>query len=118
MSRFSKPIKVKFLNEADNYFGNLDSKVQKKFFVSFDKLQSGFKGKWFEPLRDGIWEFRQRDSQKFYRIYAFWDKTEEDETLVIGTHGLDKKSNKAPKSEIEKAKRIKEIYFKAKNKKK
>jgi len=117
MSRFSKPIRVKFLNEADDYFGKLDSKVQKNFFVSFDKLQAGFKGKWFEPLRDGIWEFRQRDSQKFYRIYAFWDKTEEDETLVIGPHGFDKKSNKAPKSEIEKAKRIKENYFK-KNKKK
>jgi len=31
MSRFSKPIRVKFLNEADDYFGKLDSKVQKNF---------------------------------------------------------------------------------------
>lgn len=117
MSRFSKPITVKFLNDADKYFDKLDSKIQKKFFVSFDKLQGGFKGTWFEPLTDGIWEFRQRDSQKFYRIYAFWDKTKETETLIIGTHGFDKKSNKAPKSEIEKAKRIKENYFNTKNKK-
>lgn len=111
---FKKPVKVKFSSEANKYFGKLDNKVKKKFFVAIDKLEAGFKGRWFEPLRDGIWEFRQRDNQKFYRIYAFWDKTEKVETLVICTHGMDKKSNKTPNSEIEKAKRIKDNYFKTK----
>ena len=115
MAKLNKPIKVKLSNEATKYFDLLDAKVQQKFLVAFEKLEAGFKGKWFEPVRDGIWEFRQRDSQKFYRIYAFWDKTENLETLVIGSHGLDKKSNKTPKSEIAKAIRIKDKYFDNKN---
>ncbi len=58
-----------------------------------------------------IWEFRERDTSKFYRIFAFWDSTLENETLIVGTHGLDKKTNKTPKQEIEKAKRIRNKYF-------
>jgi phage-related protein len=118
MSGFRKPIKVKLSSDANKYFASLDDKIKKKFFVSFDKLEAGFKGDWFKPLKDGIWEFRQRDAQKFYRIYAFWDKTEETETLVIGSHGHDKKTNKTPKSEIDKAIKIRDNYFKYKNKKK
>jgi phage-related protein len=32
--------------------------------------------------------------------------------LIVGTHGLDKKSNKTPRHEIEKAKRSMNKYFK------
>ncbi len=108
---FVKPIRVKLSAEANKYFENLSPKIKSKFLVSFDKLEAGFKGKWFEHLEDEIWEFRQRDQSKFYRIFAFWDKTQTSETLVIATHGLDKKSNKTPRSEINKAKRIRQNYF-------
>ena len=42
-----------------------------KFFKSFEKVESGHKGYWFKYLEDEIWEFRERDSSKFYRISAF-----------------------------------------------
>jgi hypothetical protein len=47
----------------------------------------------------------------YYRLFAFWDKTDITETLVISTHGIIKKSKKAPLSEIEKAEHLRRIYF-------
>lgn len=117
MQKFSKPIKVKLLDEASEYIDEVKKKIKAKFFKSFEKVESGHKGNWFKPLEDGIWEFRERDHQKFYRIFAFWDSGEGEETLIVGTHGLDKKSNKTPRREIEKVKRIRKLYFDFKNKK-
>lgn len=119
MSKLNKPIKVRLLKEAEVYFLSQNEKVQKKFLLAFDKTQVRIKGKWFEKLKgsDGIYEFRQSDHQKFYRIFAFWD-SKEYETLIICTHGIDKKSNKTPVKEIKKAEQIKKQYFKDKNKNK
>jgi len=84
-------------------------------FVSFDKTKFGLKGHWFKSIGNGIWEFRCRDHQKFYRILAFWDNTDKIETLILATHGFDKKSNKTPINQIERAKRIRKDYFEKKN---
>ena len=113
-----KPIKVRFLKEAETYFLAQNEKIQKKFLVSFEKTEAGNKGTWFAKLKntDGIYEFRQRDHQKFYRIFAFWD-SEEKETLIVATHGIDKKSNKTPSKEIKKAEHLKKKYFETKNNK-
>lgn len=51
------------------------------------------------------------------RLLAFWDKTDKKETLVIATHGFIKKVDKVPKNEIERAVRLKDIYFNNKLKK-
>ena len=116
--KLNKPIKVRFLKEAEIYFLAQHEKIQKKFLVSFEKTEAGNKGSWFEKLKntDGIYEFRQSDLQKFYRIFAFWD-SEDKETLIIATHGIDKKSNKTPLKEIKKAEQIKTRYFESKNNK-
>ena len=44
----------------------------------------------------------------------FGDKTNKIETLVIATHGIIKKSDKPEKSEILKAKAVKDKYFETK----
>jgi hypothetical protein len=49
---------------------------------------------------------------KQYRLLAFWDKRNGQNTLVIATHGFIKKTQKTPKGEIEHAQSIKDIYFK------
>lgn len=79
----------------------------------------GYKGEWFEKLKNtnGLFEFRTRDETKFYRIFAFWDGTGDSKTLIVATHGFDKKSNKTPKKEILKAEQIKVNYFNSKYKK-
>ena len=45
---------------------------------------------------------------------AFWDT--EEETLVIATHGIVKKTQKTPLKEISKAEEIRKEYFNNKNK--
>jgi phage-related protein len=49
-----------------------------------------------------------------YRLFAFWDENEN--SLIIATHGIIKKTNKTPKKEIEKAKQLRAEYLKIKEK--
>ena len=102
---------VIFLDEAISFIENLDKKARKKIFYNIDKARLLNDPKLFEKLEDDIWYFRTKYSSMQYRIFAFWDKTNNKNTLVIATHGVIKKSNKVLKSEIEKAKRIRKEYF-------
>jgi len=65
----------------------------------------------FKKLTGEIWEFRVLYNKTHYRLFAFWDKTEVVDKLVISTHGHIKKTKKTPKLEIERAHRIRENYF-------
>jgi len=62
--------------------------------------------------------FRTLYNQAYYRLFAFWDKTEKISALVIATHGLIKKSSKTPQSDLEKANRLRKLYFEQKTQKK
>jgi hypothetical protein len=53
-------------------------------------------------------------NKAYYRLFAFWDKTQATDTLVVSTHGIVKKSQRINKEEIIKALKIKEQYFKEK----
>jgi phage-related protein len=119
MSKLKRKIDVRLLKDAEDYFLAQNEKVQKKFLKIFERAELGMRGEWLEKLKntDGIFEFRHRDHQKFYRIFAFWD-SEDETTLILGSHGFDKKSNKTPAKEIKKAEQIKKEYFKYKSKKK
>jgi phage-related protein len=108
-----KPIRVRLLTEAEEYIDNLELAAQKKFVQAFRKTASGYSGKWFTKLvnTDDIYEFRVHMKRNAYRVFAFWDTEGETETLIICTHGLDKKTQKTPKSSIEKAEQFKRKYF-------
>ncbi len=119
MAVFSKPIVIVLYDEAEVFIESLNEKTRNKFYVLFDKTESGYKGEWLEPLKetDGIWEFRLRFNKNFYRLLAFWDREGEVETLIVATHGFLKKTNKTPISEIKRAESIMQNYFINKNKK-
>jgi hypothetical protein len=72
--------------------------------------------KLFKKLDGEIWEFRTKYTGNEYRLFAFWDKDDKQETLVLASHGRIKKTNKVDKSDIEKAERIRQAYFKNKTK--
>ena len=61
-----------------------------------------------------IWEFRTLYNGICYRLFSFWDT--EEETLVIATHGIVKKTQKTPLKEIAKAEEIRKEYFNNKKK--
>ncbi|HRG34334.1 MAG: type II toxin-antitoxin system RelE/ParE family toxin [Saprospiraceae bacterium] len=73
--------------------------------------------KLFKKLQNDIWEFRTMFAGLQIRLLAFWDKTDNKETLVIATHGFVKKVDKVPANEIDRAVRLRDKYFKNKHKK-
>ena len=56
-------------------------------------------------------QFRTFYNKTSYRLFAFWDKQNKEDTLVIATHGLVKKTDKIPKIEIENAEKLRIKYF-------
>ena len=55
---------------------------------------------------DGLFEIRVQQGNDIFRIFCFFDKGQ----LVIITNGFQKKTQKTPKNEIEKALKIKKEY--------
>lgn len=102
---------VIFLEQAIEFLEKLDSKSRNKIYYNIDKSKLINDPKLFKKLKDEIWEFRTKYNGIQYRLFAFWDKTEKTETLVISTHGIVKKVSKVPKTEIEKAEKIRKEYF-------
>ncbi len=70
----------------------------------------------FKKMQDEIWEFRTKYNKTYYRLFAFWDKDDKNDTVVISTHGLIKKTDKIPKSEIERSEKLREKYLTRKTK--
>ena len=55
---------------------------------------------------DGLFEIRVQQGGDIFRIFCFFDKGQ----LVVLTNGFQKKSQKTPKQEIDKALKIKKEY--------
>ncbi len=72
-----------------------------------------------KKLNDLIWEFRTLYNGKTIRLFSFWDKSDNKNTLVVACHGIIKKTQKTPQKEIEKAEEIRKQYiiYNTKNKK-
>ncbi|MFA6403190.1 MAG: type II toxin-antitoxin system RelE/ParE family toxin [Salinivirgaceae bacterium] len=113
-----KKFKVDFLGEAIDFMESLDEKTRAKIYYNARKAQIVSDPELFSKLNDFIWEFRTKFNKSHYRLLAFWDKTDNDETLVMATHGFVKKTQKTPKSELKRAEEIRKEYFEQKTKKK
>lgn len=102
---------VDFLEDAVDFLDSLDEKSRKKIIFNIDKSRYVNDPKLFKKLTKDIWEFRTKYQKNQYRLFAFWDKRDNKNTLVISTHGMIKKTSKVPKGEIEKAEKLMEDYF-------
>lgn len=111
-----KRFKVLFLREAREFLEKLDEKTRDKIIFNIDIVKIKNDKERFRKLTGNIWEFRTLFKKKYFRLFAFWDKTSRTQTLVISTHGMVKKTSKTPKSEIEKAEKIRIKYFELKQK--
>jgi len=56
---------------------------------------------------DGLWEIRVSAGNGIFRIFCFFDK----ENLIILLSGFQKKTQKTPKNEIERAEKLKKEYY-------
>ena len=109
---------IELMQEAIGFLENLESKTREKIYYNLMKSQFVNDNELFKKLTDSIWEFRTLYNNKAYRLFAFWDKVNGKDTLVIATHGVLKKTQKTPPKEIKKAEDIRKQYLENKSKNK
>jgi phage-related protein len=98
------------------FFNKQTAKVQEKinqvlFLITVaDRIPKKF----FDKIKgyDGLFEIRIEYSSNIYRIFCCFDEG----NLVVLFNGFQKKSQKTPKKELEKAAQIMDEYFKYKKK--
>ena len=105
------------MEEANEFLARLDTKTVKKIFYNIDLAEQTNDPKLFKKLQNDIWELRTKFGGLQIRLLAFWDKSNNKETLVIATHGFIKKVDKVPANEIKRAERLRDKYFNNKTKK-
>ena len=105
-----------FLEDAYSFLKKLDKKHYEKILYNIRKAQTSNDPELFKKLTEEIWEFRTLYSSLQYRLLAFWDKTNSQNTLVISTHGFVKKRSKVPDNEIARAQQLRLKYFENKKK--
>lgn len=110
-----KKFEVIFLTEARDFLLKLDEKSRDKIIFNIDKAKIKTDSELFKKLKGEIWEFRTLFNKTHYRIFAFWDKEDKQEILVLTTHGVIKKTEKIAQKEIDKAEQIRLKYFERKN---
>jgi phage-related protein len=95
---------------VEDFLDSLSAKVAQKVTWVLNIIEEGeiIPTKFFKKLpgTDGIWECRVEFNSEIYRIFGFYGKGK---TLVL-THGFQKKSQKTPFNEIEKAQIYKKEY--------
>lgn len=94
----------------EEFFVKQKEKVKKKIIWTFDLIEDTQRvpETYLKHLEstDGLYEIRVQQGSDIFRIFAFFDKG----NLVVLANGFQKKTQKTPKQEIEKALKIKEEY--------
>lgn len=104
------------MEEASEFLDSLDEKERDKIIYNITKSQFSSNKELFKKLTTEIWEFRTLFNKTHYRLFAFWDRSGGTDVVVISTHGLIKKTDKTPKSDLDKAERLRKKYFELKGK--
>lgn len=104
---------IAYKNYYCDFMANLSEKEQLKIrralllFSDTERIPSHF----IKHLEDGIYEFRVNYGNNEFRIFFIYDG----DKLVILFNAFKKKTQKTPRSEIVKAKRLKQEYYEYKN---
>ena len=109
-----------YKNYFDDFFSKQKPKVKEKITWTINLVETLqiIPEDYFKHLTDtsGLYEIRVKQGSDIFRLFSFFDK----DKLVVLANGFQKKTQKTPKQEIEKAEIIKAEYFaeKIKNNKK
>lgn len=95
-----------------DFYQKQSDEVQRKIEWTLNLLRTidGVPKKYFDHMTgtDGLYEVRVELGGNIFRIFAFFDKG----NLVVLGNGFQKKTQKTPRTEIEKALKIKAEYEK------
>jgi len=99
------------------FYKELDLKVKEKvkYVLELIKQVNRVPKKFLAPITgyDGLFEIRIEYQSNIYRIFCCFDEG----NLIILFNGFQKKTQKTPKNEIEKAMRLMKAYFELKKQK-
>jgi phage-related protein len=100
-----------------DFYKDLDGKVKSKIQYVFELIMQVDRvpKKFLAPMTgyDGLFEIRIEYTSNIYRVFCCFDEGE----LIVLFNGFQKKTRKTPKSEIERAMRLKSEYFQSKKQK-
>ena len=93
----------------ESFMATLTEKEQEKvqYGLLLLKTQDRLPKKFVKLIRDGLYELRTEYNSNIYRVFFIFD----DGAIVVLFNGFQKKTQKTPSSEIEKALKIKEAYY-------
>lgn len=103
--------RIELMEEVEDFLSGLDDKARRKIIYNLQKAQFINDSELFKKLSHTVWEFRTHYNSSYYRLFAFWDKMDKTRTVVVSTHGIEKKSLRTPIREIKKTERIRKNYF-------
>jgi len=100
---------IAYKNYYDDFMVSLSEEVRKKIHYGLDLLatQERVSKKFVEFVQDGIFELRTEYESNIYRIFFIFDQG----MVVVLFNGFQKKTQKTPRSEIDKAITIKNEYY-------
>ncbi|MCM1169790.1 MAG: type II toxin-antitoxin system RelE/ParE family toxin [Bacteroides sp.] len=95
-----------------DFFDSQPRNVQEKILYGILKLKNErfVSSKFVKAIRDGLYELRIDYMGNIYRIFFIFDKG----NIVILFNGFQKKTQKLPKAEVDKALRLKNEYHERK----
>ena len=100
-----------------DFYKTLDNDVKRKFNWTLKLIATleRIPIKYFRHIKNssGLYEIRVEVGSNIFRAFSFFDKGQ----MIILINGFQKKSQKTPKKEIEKAEKLKKQYFDEKNRK-
>ena len=103
-----------FKNYFEDFYKIQPEKVKKKIIWTLKVIEELdlIPETYFKHLKNTteLYEIRIRVGNNIYRIFCFFDL---DNLVVIG-HGFQKKTQKTPKQQIERAEQIKKEYYETK----
>jgi len=102
-----------YKNYFYDFINTLSEKVVDKIEYALTLLESQDKvsKKFVKYMRDEIYELRAEYESNIYRVFFIFDNG----NIVVLFNGFQKKSQKTPQKELEKAIKIKEEYYASKS---
>lgn len=106
---------IAFKHYFSEFVGLLKNEEAKKLRYALDMLKTNnrISSKFVKAQRDGLYELRIEYNGNIYRVFFIFD----DGNIVILFNGFQKKTQRTPKNEIEKALRLKKEYYETKGNK-
>ena len=102
-----------YKNYFYDFLNTLSEKVVEKidYGLSLLESQDRISKKFVKYMRDDVYELRTEYESNIYRVFFIFDKG----NIVILFNGFQKKSQKTPKNELNKAIQLKEEYYASKS---